>query len=463
MSIEQLTHETIAALATPVGIGGIAVIRISGTAAIHSADRLFHGNTPLASAPPHSVHYGRIIDPVSRETIDTVLATVFKGPNSYTGEDTVEISCHGGYFVAQRILESLYHSGPRPANPGEFTLRAFLNGKLDLAQAEAVADIIHSKTEKAHKASVDQLSGKLSGAVKALREEVLNICSLLELELDFSQEGVELADKNSVIARLDKIQSSIALLSDSYKEGKIIKEGIAVALVGRPNAGKSSLLNVLLQEERAIVSDIPGTTRDTIEEHVLLDGVEFIFHDTAGLRESTDSIELEGIKRTSRAIESSDVILFLVDGSDGITGEDRTMYQNLMERFGVNKVIIPVANKFDIRKREGDLTELGNPFWISCKTHHGLTELKQHLVRSTIHRHDPSSSSVTITSLRHKDALERASAALENAKGAIREGLGGDFAAVDLRAALNYLGEIIGLTTPDDILNNIFGNFCIGK
>ncbi|MBP9211551.1 MAG: tRNA uridine-5-carboxymethylaminomethyl(34) synthesis GTPase MnmE [Bacteroidetes bacterium] len=457
------TRETIAAVATAVGIGGIAVIRISGDHAVSSADALFRGTTRVKDAASHTVHYGTIVDPVSRETIDTVLVTVFRDPHSFTGEDVVEISCHGGYFVAQRILTLLYNNGALPAQPGEFTLRAFLNGKLDLAQAEAVADIISSTTEKSHKASVDLLTGKLSSAVRALRQEILDICSLLELELDFSQEGIELADRRSVVTKLNAIQQSITSLSDSYREGRVIREGIKVALVGRPNAGKSSLLNALLKEERAIVSDIPGTTRDTIEERVVLDGIEFIFHDTAGLRESSDSIEIEGMKRTSKAIAGADVVLFLIDGSAEHSAADHLRYKEIADTYAGSKRPLWVLNKYDIRHGSETFRTMENALWISCKTHHGLAELKQELVRISIPTHDPASSSVTITNIRHKDALERARVSISTAAEAIEGGLGGDFAAVDLRAAMNYLGEIIGLTTPDDILNNIFSNFCIGK
>jgi tRNA modification GTPase len=457
------SSDTIAAIATPVGIGGISVIRISGESSVTVADVLFRGRTAVRELPTHTIQYGTIADPVSRETIDTVLVSVFRNPLSFTGEDVVEISSHGGYFVAQKILSLLYRSGARPATPGEFTLRAFLNGKLDLAQAEAVADIIHSKTEKAHKASVDQLSGKLSTAVTLLREDILNICSLLELELDFSQEGIELTEKKKVVAKLEGIQASIAGLSNSYMEGKVIKEGISVALVGKPNAGKSSLLNALLQEERAIVSEIPGTTRDTIQESVLLEGVEFIFNDTAGLRDSIDTIELEGIKRTSKAIGSSNVVLILIDGSVPISEKDLSLYNSIDNEYSDSKTILHVLNKYDIKNASVDFSMVKDPVWISCKSHQGMSDLKKRLIETSIPHHDSAESSVTITNARHRDALERANISLENARVAINDGLGGDFAAVDLRAALNYLGEIIGLTTPDDILNNIFANFCIGK
>jgi tRNA modification GTPase len=458
------SHDTIAAIATPIGVGGIAVIRISGSSAFICADAVFRGSISAANAPSHTIHFGTIADPVSRETIDTVLLSVFRTPHSFTGEDVVEISSHGGYFVSQKILSLLYRNGSRPAEPGEFTLRAFMNGKLDLAQAEAVADIIHSKTEKSHRASIEQLSGKLSDSVRHLREEILNICSLLELELDFSQEGIELAEKSIVTERLSSIENNIRTLSSSYQEGKLIKEGIKVALVGKPNAGKSSLLNVLLREERAIVSDIPGTTRDTIEESVLLDGIEFIFNDTAGLRESSDAIEIEGIKRTGATISSSDIVLIVIDSSLPMMGSDIQTYSSIsMECQKRGGHVAWVFNKKDLSGTSGIPSEVYPNVRISCKSHDGVAELKTMLREIALPHHDPSSSSVTITNIRHKDALERALTSIGSAKKTIEDGLGGDFASVDLRGALNYLGEIIGLTTPDDILNNIFSNFCIGK
>lgn len=457
----QQSHETITAIATPIGIGGISVIRISGDKAFAIADAVFQGAKPVNECHSHTVHYGAIVDSVSRETIDTVLLSLFRNPHSYTGEDVVEISSHGGYYVAQRILTALYHLGARPAQPGEFTLRSFLNGKIDLTQAEAVADIIHSKSEKSHKSSMELLSGKLSSLIHRLREDLLNICSLLELELDFSQEGIELTDKKNVIGRLEKIELTIHQLLSSYNEGRIVREGIRVALIGKPNAGKSSLLNVLLQEERAIVSHIAGTTRDTIEESIMLEGIEFVFQDTAGLRSSTDSLEIEGIKRTSKIIEASDIILLLVDCSVNPGPEDITFIKSITEQ-NTGKSIIPVLNKIDLKGFDY-ASILLDAVRISCVSHDGIDLLKKKLISVSIPQHDSSASSITITNVRHRDALENALTSINSAKTTIINGLGGDFASVDLRGALNYLGEIIGLTTPDDILNNIFSSFCIGK
>lgn len=459
------TKDTIAALATPIGIGGISVIRISGNHAIQIVDSLFNGSIKLTEAKSHTVHFGKIIDIETQSEIDTVLATIFRRPHSYTGEDTVEISAHGGYYVSQRILEILYKAGSSPARSGEFTLRAFLNGKLDLSQAEAVSDIIYSKTEKSHHASLEQLSGKLSGYIKNLRSELLDLCSILELELDFAQEGIELTHNNVSIQRINNIETKIQSMIDSYTTGKLSRDGVKVALAGKPNAGKSSLLNILLEEDRAIVSEIPGTTRDVIEESINLGGIEFIFIDTAGLRESTDKIEKEGIRRTIQNLQKADIVLFVIDCSNPLTLEDSKMYQEIIEslRVGIHKVY--AINKIDIRNEHFDMDILpeGDKIEISCLSHQGIDNLKSQLLKVTIPSHDSISSSVIITNIRHKDALVKAIKSLQNAKLSLAKGLSGDFVAVDLRESLNYLGEIIGLTTPDDILNNIFSRFCIGK
>jgi tRNA modification GTPase len=463
--MEQFSQHTIAAIATPVGIGGISVIRISGADSFTIINSVFNGKINLLEAPSHTIHYGTINDAADSSTVDTVLVSLFRGPHSYTGDDVVEISCHGGYFVAQKILTLLYSSGAVPAKPGEFTQRAFLNGKLDLAQAEAVADIIHSRSEKSHRTSVMQLSGRLSAHVNEIREQLLNLCSLLELELDFSQEGIELASKDDVVMRITNIENMILEMVNSYSSGKFVREGVRVALVGKPNAGKSSLLNLLLKEERAIVSEIAGTTRDVIEESIILDGLEFVFFDTAGLHDSHDIIEQEGIRRTLTSIKRSDVVLFIIDSSTKISQADKLLFRQISESLESHVPLLLCVNKIDIQTEAFSLKDLDvtRSVEISCKLHLGIDTLKRELVNLSVHRYDSASSSLVITNIRHKEALSSSINSLQKAKETISNGMGGDFAAVDLRDALNYLGEIIGLTTPDDILNHIFGKFCIGK
>lgn len=463
--MHHYVHHTIAALATPIGIGGISVIRISGPDSFSCIDSIFTGSSDLSHAASHTIHYGVIKDVDGETVVDTVLVSIFRNPNSYTGEDVIEISSHGGYFVAQKILTLLYSVGAHPARPGEFTQRAFLNEKMDLAQAEAVADIIHSRTDKSHQASILQLSGRLSKYVNGIREQLLNLCSLLELELDFSQEGIELASKEEVLKRIESIQTEIQKLSDSYSSGKFIREGVRVALIGKPNVGKSSLLNILLEEERAIVSEIAGTTRDIIEESIILNGQEFVFFDTAGLRDSFDTIEQEGIRRTLVSIKKADIILYIVDSSNANTKHDILMFRQISEQVEHKIPFLICANKIDIKNTLFSLDNFDGAHIveISCKQNFGIDKLKQQLVDLSIPNHDSNSSSITITNIRHKEALVSALNSLQKAHETISYGLGGDFAAVDLRDALNYLGEIIGLTTPDDILNHIFGKFCIGK
>lgn len=459
------SQDTIAAIATPAGTGGIAVIRISGERSFAVADTIFRGQIVLADANSHTIHYGTVNDLNSDEVVDTVLASVFRNPHSFTGENVVEISSHGGYFVTSKILALLLAAGARSAEPGEFTLRAFLNGKIDLAQAEAVSDIIRSKTEIAHRSSVDQLSGKLSAHITDLRKQLLDLCSLMELELDFSQEGIELTHKDESLYRISKIQEKMQSMIDSYKTGKLARDGVKVAIAGRPNAGKSSLLNVLLEEERAIVSEIPGTTRDTIEESIILDGMEFLFIDTAGLRESVDVIEKEGIRRTIKNLQRADIVLFILDASNNLSNEDIVLYKETIDFLNKLTTAIYVVNKIDVRCADFDHTLLPplSTVEISCKNNIGISELKRELVRISMKEFDYSDGSIVITNIRHKDALTRALDSLKIAENSIKSGLSGEFVAVDLRDSLNILGEILGITTPEDILNNIFSQFCIGK
>lgn len=459
------SHDTIAAIATPAGPGGIAVIRVSGADSFSLADGLFHGNAKAVEALSHTIHYGKIVDPVSQLTIDTALISVFRNPNSYTGEDVIEISTHGGHYITKKVLELIIAAGARLAHPGEFTFRAFLNGKLDLTQAEAVADIIHSKAERSHRSSIEQLNGKLSRYIGSLRMQVLDLCSLLELELDFSQEGIELTQKNDSIGRIQGVENKITTMIESFTIGKLNRNGVKVAIAGRPNAGKSSLLNVLLEEERAIVSDIPGTTRDTIEESIIINGMEYIFIDTAGLRESIDVIEKEGIRRTIQNLQKADIILFIIDCSNQLTDEDVTLFSEAIKALPTNVLPLYVLNKTDCINPGFSISDLPKHEYvkISCKNSYGILELKTLLSTVVSNDLDTSSNLVVITNIRHKNALENSLKSLKMAENSIKNNMSGDFVAADLRDAVNHLGEIIGLTTPDDILNNIFSKFCIGK
>jgi tRNA modification GTPase len=455
-------NDTIAAIATPLGEGGISVIRLSGTKAVEVADRIFRGRSLLQGVPSHSIHHGRIVHPVEG-IVDDVLVSVFKKPQSYTGEDVVEISCHGSYYVANKILETVIGLDARLADPGEFTQRAFLNGKMDLMQAEAVADLIHSKTALAHRASIEQLNGALSGSILALRQKLIDLCSLLELELDFAEEGIELADHDRVESSFDAAITDIKELINSYSYGRIIRDGVKVVLAGGPNVGKSSLLNVLLKENRAIVSDIPGTTRDVIEEAILIDGIVFRLVDTAGLRNTADLVEQEGVRRSRNQIYGADLILLLVDSSNVTTADGHDVVADVLRRYG-DKVLL-VINKVDIIHPSFEMGsfESSEQISISCISSQGIDVLKRKMMQRIISECDPTSSSLRIQSERHRDLLKKTMNSVLAAKTTLQGKLSGEFIAVDLHAALNYLGEIIGITTPDDVLNNIFSRFCIGK
>ena len=454
-------NDTIAAIATPVGEGGISVIRVSGPGAFAVTGKIFNGKLPIGRALSHTIHHGKIVHPVEG-LIDEVLVSVYKKPHSYTGEDVVEISCHGGFFVSKKILETVIDSGARLADPGEFTQRSFLNGKMDLMQAEAVADLIHSKTALAHKASIEQLGGALSSSVKAMRQKLIDLCSLLELELDFSEEGIELANAERVSSIFDDTITELKSLVDSFQFGKIVRDGCKVVLAGYPNAGKSSLLNVLLKANRVIVSETPGTTRDVIEETIVVDGIAFRLVDTAGLRETEDLIEQEGVKRSMDEIGSADIILLLLDSAQPKLQSHHTI-DELVDRYG-DKTLV-VLNKIDIKHPHFELNSFSKmeSISISCIEGTGIRELLAKVVHRVARNYDSNSSSVKIQSERHRDLLIKTMQRVISAQSTHRNGMSGEFIAVDLHSALNYLGEIIGLTTPEDVLNNIFSRFCIGK
>ncbi len=464
-------EDTIAAIATPIGEGGISVIRVSGTSAFEIADSIFRGKTTLETANTHTAHFGYVVD-TEGEPLDEVVATVYRSPHSYTAEDCVEISCHGGILVTKNVLEAILHSGARLADPGEFTKRAFLNGRIDLSQAEAVADLIQSRSALAHRSSLRQLEGHLSNKINNIRGQLIDASSLLELELDFAEEDIELAGKQEIRKRIDQILNELRGLIDSFSFGKVCREGVKVVIAGKPNVGKSSILNALLNENRAIVTEIPGTTRDTIEENLSINGVLFKVVDTAGLREASDLVEKEGVRRTESQICSSDLILLVFDISQPPTAEDFEVLKIMQTRFeNFESRSLVLLNKLDLtRNGQGlafsriDPLENIKTIRVSALTREGLDELKQAMVDHVfVNQVLPSDSTVTITDVRHKDALDKATKHLVLALESLDSKKSGEFIALDIRAALDFLGEIVGVVTTDEILDNIFSRFCIGK
>ena len=446
--------DTIAALATPAGVGAISVIRVSGANSISAVDKIFEGKHSLSDSSTHTIHYGKIFDE-NNEMIDDVLISVFKKPNSYTGEESVEISTHGSSLITQKIIQTLLKQSVRLAEPGEFTKRAFLNGRIDLAQAEAVADLINSRTEASFRAARNQLEGLLSKKVRDLRNKLVTASSLIELELDFAEEDLEFVSKKEVIKLIDEIILEIDQLLETYRFGKVLRDGVNVAIVGKPNVGKSSLLNYILKESRAIVSHIPGTTRDVIREEVSIDGILFRLFDTAGIRSSYDEIEKEGISRSQQVVRDADIVIFLNDLTEKFSVD---LYNQLLELTSKDRILI-VLNKVDLNPGEtfsGDIK-------ISALNGTGISELFNLLKEKATGTNSYTEKSAIISSIRHYDALLNALSQLKNAKGSIENKMSGEFVSTDLRCAEDSLGEIIGIVSSDDILNNIFAKFCIGK
>ncbi len=463
----MIPNDTIVALATPSGAGAISVIRVSGKEAITICEPLFKSirNKKLTKLKSHTIHLGHIID--GERYLDEVLVSLFKGPHSYTGENTIEISCHGSVYIQQQIIQLLLRSGCRNANAGEFTLRSFLNGKLDLSQAEAVADLIASDSEASHQLAMQQMRGGFSNEIKNLREELLNFASLIELELDFAEEDVEFADRSQFKTLVKRIQFVLKRLIDSFAVGNVIKNGIPVAIVGEPNVGKSTLLNALLNEERAIVSSIAGTTRDTIEDELIIEGISFRFIDTAGIRETKDEIESIGIQKTFEKIEQAQVVVYLIDSSQ-LTADSlallKTEIGKIQNKYPLKPLVI-VANKIDTLQTtqiEELQAEIENIHLLSAKENVGVNELKTKLV-SFVNTGALRNNETIITNTRHYDALLKALEEIDKVHFGLESGLSGDLMAIDIRQALYHFGEITGEITSDDLLGNIFANFCIGK
>ena len=469
--MEQLskTHgeDTICAISTPAGTGGIAVIRISGSKAIETVMKSWRG-ADLQKAATHTAHFGTIVYP-DGETLDEVVATVFRCPHSFTGEDTVELSCHGSQWIQSQLVAQMIGNGCRAAEGGEFTRRAFMNGKIDLSQAEAIADVIASSSRASHRIAVSQMRGGFSAMLAGLREQLLEFVSLMELELDFSEEDVEFADRTRLIDLAKHIDSVITNLADSFSVGNAIKNGVPVAIVGETNAGKSTLLNRLLHDDKAIVSDIRGTTRDAIEDTINLGGITFRFIDTAGIRDTSDKIESIGIDRTFQKIDNAAIILWMIDGTQA-TGNIRETAEKIMPHCQ-GKQLIAVINKSDkldnntIQAIQSEISNISDgirAITISAKNDIAVDRLEQMLVESAgIPENDPNA--VVVTNARHYDALCHAQEAICRAIDGLQSGLSGDFVSQDIRECMHYLGEITGEITTHEILGSIFSRFCVGK
>jgi len=454
--------DTIAAIATPLGIGGLGIVRISGEKAEEIAKRLFVPRSSQNNLQSHRLYHGEIVDPREGTPLDEVLLVMMRRPHSYTGEDVVEIHCHGGILILQNVLQAVLREGARIAEPGEFTKRAFLNERLDLAQAEAVADLIESQTHKGMSQALGQLKGRLSTEIGKLRDELIELLSSVEASIDFPEEDLEEISGEMLLKRVESCSAKIQRFLSTYEEGRIYREGLCTVIVGRANVGKSSLLNILLEEKRAIVTEIPGTTRDVIGEIINIKGIPLKILDTAGLRKATNIVEEEGIKVTREKLTEADIVILVLDGSQALSAEDRDIIQELR-----GKKVVVAINKIDLSQKlsrsevekedlEGQIVE------ISAKEGLGIDKLKE-AIFSTAVSQSSEGPSMFINRIRHKIALERADDSLHKAKESISKEMSPEFVALDLKLALEHLGEIVGETTTEDILDKIFSEFCIGK
>lgn len=448
-------EDTIVALATPTGIGAIGVIRLSGPDAITISNSVFAGKD-LTQQGSHTIHFGNIVD--GEVILDEVLASLFVAPRSYTRENVVEISCHGSAFIIESIIKLLIKNGARSAKAGEFTLRAFLNGQMDLSQAEAVADLIASNSKASQQVALQQLRGGFSNQLQQLREQLVQFASLIELELDFAEEDVEFANRDQLKKLIFEITRVITALIQSFELGNAIKQGINTVIAGRPNAGKSTLLNALLNEERAIVSHIPGTTRDTIEEVLNIQGINFRLTDTAGIREATDAIEQIGVQRTMEKISQSALLVYVFD-AEQITPDELNSDVESLRKPGVTLLL--VANKIDLLSPQQITTLPQNAIQVSAKEKQHIDELKKKIYSAAV-KDQLSGNDILVTNIRHLEALQKTEESLSRVLNGIDD-VTSDFLSMDIKQALYYLGEITGAVTTDDLLENIFSKFCIGK
>ncbi|WP_068471436.1 tRNA uridine-5-carboxymethylaminomethyl(34) synthesis GTPase MnmE [Candidatus Protochlamydia phocaeensis] len=447
--------ETIAAIATPPGEGGVAIIRISGDEALSVASRVFSG--PVTTYRTHTAHFGQIRN-AKGEHVDDVLLLVMLGKRSYTGESTVEIHCHGGSLITRRVLEVVLEAGARAALPGEFTFKAFMNGKLDLAQAEAVQELICAKNERALEAAESQLKGSLSQKIEGFQQSLTQTAAILEAWVDFPEEGLEFATMDEICQDIDAICQEMQKLADTFHNGKILHDGLSLCLVGCPNVGKSSLMNALLDKDRAIVSPIPGTTRDVLEDHMRLNGLHLKLSDTAGIREAHESIEQEGIRRSKQAMQQSDLILLVLDAHKGLDEED----QLLLEQVPKDKTIV-IWNKIDLPHPALPALNVPHLIHLSAKQKKGLDELHKAIDAVIWQNGPPSKEEILITNIRHKEALIESIAAAHRVKDGLHLGVSPEFLTMDMRYCLSEMGKIIGTNITEDILSAIFSKFCIGK
>jgi tRNA modification GTPase len=468
--MNSISKDTIIALATPSGIGAVAMIRISGEKSIELVNSHFrskYGDKDLSKVDSHTIHLGNLQD--GDRILDEVLISVFKNPRSYTGENVVEINCHGSVYIQQEILQFFIKNGVRHANPGEFTLRAFLNGKMDLSQAEAVADLITSNSEASHKVALQQMRGGFSIKIAFLREQLLNFASLIELELDFAEEDVEFADRTEFKKLIGEISSVLKSLIDSFALGNVLKNGIPVAIVGEPNVGKSTLLNALLNEDKAIVSEIAGTTRDAIEDEISIEGVNYRFIDTAGIRKTTDTIESIGIKKTFEKIKQAQLIIYLLDASLLENGKNNipSILDDIeqLKNQNPNKQFVAIANKADLISAstvKALQTEISDVVPLSAKHKQGIELLLKTLI-NLVNTGALSANETIVSNSRHFEALNNALNSIKEVQQGIDNAISSDLFAIDIRQALFHLGEITGEVSTEDLLGNIFSNFCIGK
>ena len=453
MSNDSYKSESICAISSPPGIGGVSLIRISGPDSFSIVEKIF--SKSLKDISGYQVLYGKIIE--KKQIIDDVIVAVFKNPHSFTGENTVEINCHGSTFIQQKIIELLINNGARLALPGEFSKRAFLNGKLDLSQTEAIADLINSKSSAAHEIAIKQLKGGISSELKILRNKLIEFASLIELELDFSEEDVEFADRTHLNELIQDLTTHIDQLKKSFQYGNAIKNGVSTVIAGRPNAGKSTLLNNILNESRAIVSSIAGTTRDTIEEIITINGIDFRLVDTAGIRNTEEEIEKIGVAKTLEKINQSSLVIYIYDS---LSTTEKEVDEDL-SKYIENKVpCLVIANKIDLVKSSKDIPK--DHLTVSLKTTPNILEIKESIFE-LFERNNVHNESVVISNMRHFEALELAYNELIKVEKGLSENIPGDLIAMDIRQVLYYIGTITGDISSDELLGNIFANFCIGK